>query len=141
MTPFVSIEEMQERVRQFEDRTMPYEEWTHRQHLGVACWYVLLHGDAAFDMFRSRLIPLNEHFGVPQTPTGGYHETITRAWIARIASERRSQPHLPALEFTNWFIATHGDKSHLLDYYSRDVIMSVEARYGFVPPDIKPFEL
>lgn len=140
MTPFTTIEELQNRVWQFESKTMPYEEWTHRQHLGVACWYVLNYGDLALDFFRSRLIPLNEHFGVPQTPTGGYHETITRAWISRISAERARHSDLPALDFTNWFIATYGDKSHLLDFYSRDAIMSIEARYGYIPPDIKSFE-
>jgi hypothetical protein len=82
---------------------------------------------------------------VVQTPTRGYHETITRfsIWAVRryLAARRAEQPMASLLEVTNGLLASpYGDRSYPLDYYTRDHLMSWEARTGWVEPDRRPLE-
>lgn len=133
--------EILELVRGFEEHTLLYEEWTHPAHLTVATVYVIRHGDDALDRIRTGIQTLNKHFGVEQTPTGGYHETLTRVWTHLI------RHHLSGLETEDLgrqvasVIEVFTDKSVMLRYYTRDRIMSTEARYGWIEPDVAALPL
>jgi hypothetical protein len=123
----------------FEDGSIPLGEWNHRAHLTVA--YLLLREcgfDQALSRMRSGILRYNAVHGIEQTPSGGYHETLTVAWMRilramMIAYGPGSGP--------DDFFAQH---PHLLStvllrlYYSRDRIMSDEARHGWVEPDLAP---
>lgn len=113
-------------------RTLPKPEWTHEAHL-AACWTaVRRHGaDEALTMLRSGIKRYNEATGVKNTPTSGYHETVTRYYVGAV-SRLAEQP----------FVAVVADPSVTrdapLDHWSRDRLFSVEARAAWVEPDRAP---
>jgi hypothetical protein len=79
--------------------------------------------------------------GVVQTPTSGYHETLTRffTWVVwRFVSA--APPGLAPDELIDELIRQHGDRDLPLAYYSRERLMSWEARTGWVPPDLRPLD-
>lgn len=81
----MQIEKIKALVTQFQDRTLPKEAWTHEAHLIVALWYVQNYSKAeATCLLRAGIINYNVSVGTVNTPTGGYHETITLFWIGVI---------------------------------------------------------
>lgn len=161
-------------VEQFEALSMPLESWTHAAHLTVATVYAVKYGEEAFERMSEGIQKLNAHFGIEQTPTGGYHHTLTYAYMQLIGGilEENSTPppfaqaHGPSTEGRELYAAplqnsspvgelaakpTEGvlvaqvlerlsDKKVILEYYSRDLIMTKEARFQIVQPDIKPLQ-
>jgi hypothetical protein len=120
------------------NRTLPKEQWTHEAHLRVGLWHVV-HFDApeALVLLRHRISRYNESVGTPNSDTSGYHETITRFYVSLIAwfasGQDRSDP-LDAL--ARRLIEKYGDRDLPFRYYSRDRLFSVEARRGWVEPDL-----
>jgi hypothetical protein len=125
---------------QFEQGTLPKDQWTHTAHVRVAYSYVQRYGTAhAMERMRSGIRALNSVHGTKDTPTSGYHETITQAWIRVLgalwdgceerdsASRNLFQKH-PELAQSNL----------LSRYYSRELLMSSVARVQFVAPDRAP---
>ena len=139
--PFATDQELQQVVREFEDQTLPPLRWTHREHLAVAAVYAKRHGDGALDCMRSGIKALNAAHGVVDTPTGGYHETLTRAWMQLLRQLSDREPGLHELDLANKALALLADKRLLLNYYSRESIMSAEARAGWVDPDLNVLRL
>jgi hypothetical protein len=119
-------------------RTLTHAQWTHAAHVRIAWMYVRDHPlDEAHCLFRIALVKLNDAHGVPESPGRGYHETITRAWLAVIRAAARRRGAADSLAF----FALHPefmDKSHLARHYSPARLMSVEARARFVEPDRAP---
>jgi len=134
--PFASDSELEALLAAFQEARIPRFAWTHREHLAVATLYVLQ--QRGLDEVRAGIQRLNEANGVPQTPTGGYHETITRVWMHLIGERLQMQVPTPPLEAVNDVLDAFGDKEFLLNYYSRERILSSEARYGWIEPDLKP---
>jgi hypothetical protein len=124
----------------FEAGTLPKAEWTHRAHLLVGLWYSThLAPVDALEVVRSGIQRLNAIHGVATTPTGGYHETITRAYmrlIGRFVATERGGGDWAGCAAR--LLARHGERDHLLRYYSRERLMSAEARFGWVEPDLTP---
>jgi len=121
----------------FEACSIPLESWNHRAHLTVA--YLLLREDDfdhALDRMRRGIQKFNAAHGIEQTPTGGYHETLTVAWLRILHAMMIT--HGPG-NGPDGFLDQH---PHLLSkvllrlYYSRARIMSVEARHSWVEPDL-----
>ena len=117
--------------------SLPKEEWTHRAHLLVALWQATrLPAAEALGAMRAGILRLNAAHGVVTTPSRGYHETITRAYMRLIVRFVEDEP-----EGTSWadratrLMARHGEREHLLRYYTRDRLFSAEARFGWVEPD------
>jgi GNAT superfamily N-acetyltransferase len=125
-------------VRAFEDCSLPAAEWTHQAHLTVALWYLRHHpGEEATGRIREGI----RRFNLSHGNATGYHETITVAWVAVIArflAEHDQGQSLSAL--VEALLEQCGDKGCLLRFYSEDVLMSDEARRGWVPPDLRPIE-
>jgi hypothetical protein len=121
----------------FEAASIPGESWTHRDHVRVAFLYLReLPFPQALDKLRTGIKALNRANGVQETPTSGYHETITVAWARLIADAIASRG--AASTFADF--AQHNpdllQKEHLRTHYSRDLIMSPLARISFVDPDL-----
>jgi hypothetical protein len=116
--------------------TLPKEQFTHAAHLTVALHQVRRYGRAEAMLRLSAAIP-RYNAAVGGSPTA-YHDTITVAWIAVIGrfldEHDRGQPlgELAAL-----LTATHG-KFHLDRHYTRERLLSDEARRAFVEPDLAP---
>jgi hypothetical protein len=122
----------------FVSATLPEKDWTHQGHLRVAWLYSRRHPlDEAHVLMRVGIIRLNKTHGLVETAARGYHETITRVWLAVVRSlmnEVRAESSLA-------FVEACGDRlarDALLRHYSRERLMSVEARARYVDPDVSP---
>ncbi|HET6146572.1 MAG TPA: hypothetical protein VFH68_03515, partial [Polyangia bacterium] len=72
---------------QFLDASLPRAQWTHQAHLRVGAWHVDRFGAAdALPRLRVAIRRLNEAHGGANTPTSGYHETVTAAYVTLIAA-------------------------------------------------------
>src|ERR671928_108599 len=137
---FRTSEEMFELLRRFEDCTLPREEWTHAAHLTVALWHLLqFDWPEAVARVRHGIKRYNAAHGVPTTPTGGYHETLTLFWLRAVRryleaerNEARALVHL-----ANELAASH-DSGLPFKHYTRGLLFSPEARAAWVEPDLKP---
>ena len=134
-----SASEIHELMRRFDDCTLAREEFTHAAHVTLAVWNVLWHGPhAAVDVTRSAIMKFNAAKGVTPSPTGGYHDTITRFYVAYVAGLIRERPvGEPLVELVNEVVETCMDRTIPLRYYSRELLMSGEARAGWVAPDLR----
>jgi hypothetical protein len=127
----------------FVHATLTPAEWTHDAHLAVGTWQVAQLGhEAAFEQLQ-RLIPrLNLALGNVNDDHHGYHDTITRAYVVLIAdlveAERRRASTPPSHESLVHAVLAHplARKDALLRFYSRDRLMSVDARRGWGEPDL-----
>jgi hypothetical protein len=137
---FRTADEIKALVRAFEDTTLPRAEWTHRAHLTVALWYLTQHsGREATARIRTGIKRYNAAKGVLTTPTGGYHETLTLFWICMISHFLLFADVSGSLvELTNAMLARIADKDLPLRYYSRERLMSPQARASWVEPDLQP---
>jgi hypothetical protein len=123
----------------FEACTIPIDQWNHRAHLTVA--YLLLRAcplDEATRRMCEGVRRYNAANGIEQTPTGGYHETLTVAWMRILDATMRTYG---AEDGAERFLEQH---PHLMSkvllrlFYSRSRIMSQEARHACVEPDLAP---
>ena len=112
--------------------------WTHRAHLRVAWLFLRRHPlDEAHLLMRIGIIRLNAFHGLVETPARGYHETLTRLWLALIAALMQTADAPSSGAFVDAHQAALG-KDAALRHYSRDRLMSVRARAMFVEPDLSP---
>ena len=72
-------------VLQFQAHDLPKAEWTHQAHLATAMWYLQRYSrEEAICWLRTGIISFNLACGGKNTPTSGYHETLTLFWIGTI---------------------------------------------------------
>jgi hypothetical protein len=116
------------------DRSLPKAEWTHAAHFVAACW-LLRQPDSDALRYIPRLIrAYNEATGVPNTDTGGYHETITLASLRAARAWLAITPEAPLYRA----VSKYGRSDWLLDYWSKPVLFSAAARRSWVEPDLRP---
>ena len=120
--------------------TLPRLEWTHAAHFAAALW-LMRHRtdlDAARDM-PGMIRAYNESAGRVNDDSGGYHETITQASLRALRGVLDVNPETPIYQLVNALMASNlGNPNWLLEYWSRDRLMSVEARRQWSEPDLKP---
>ncbi|WP_413740771.1 hypothetical protein [Sphingomonas sp. Sphisp66] len=119
------------------------EEWTHEAHL-AACLYLLAERpDVDVDAEIAGLISrFNESVGGVNDDQGGYHDTITRAYVAGVRLFLSQAAETGLAERVNALLASPmGRRDWPLGFYSRELLFSVPARRGFVPPDRAPLPL
>ena len=121
------------------DRTLPKAEWTHAAHFAAALWVLRRPDmDAARDM-PGLIRAYNEATGVPNTDTEGYHETITQASLRAARHWLDERPGAPLSHVLARLLGSdHGRSDWLLKHWTRPVLFSVEARRGWVDPDLQP---
>lgn len=132
--------EIESLVLAFESCALPREAWTHRAHLTVALWYLLRHdrGEAT-RLIRDGIKRYNAAKGIVTTRTSGYHETITLFYIHIVGKHlRESRADVSLVSLMNSLMRKYGERSLPLEYYSKDRLMSWEARSSWVEPDLKP---
>lgn len=123
--------------------TLAKEEWTHEAHL-AACLYLLAERrDVDVDAEIAGLISrFNESGGGVNDDTGGYHDTITRAYVAGVRLFLARTEATGLAERVNGLLASPmGRRDWPLGFYSRELLFSVPARRGFVPPDRAPLPM
>lgn len=137
--PYQTPDEIEDLVRGFETCTLPHSAWTHRAHLTVALWYLAQGSEAeASSRMRDGLHRLNQSHGVPTTKERGYHETITLFWLRLIGRDVAKAAGGSIVEIANGIIHRYANSRLPFEYYSRDLLMSWEARMRWVEPDLKP---
>ncbi|HSI17986.1 MAG TPA: hypothetical protein VK980_09465 [Sphingomonas sp.] len=123
-------------------RTLPREEWTHEAHLGATLWLLRDRPDVDVDAEIATIISrYNESVGGVNDTTQGYHDSITRAYVAGIREHLGNRPDgEPLAAAVNALLASPaGRRDWPLRFYSRALLFSVEARLNFVLPDLAPF--
>lgn len=134
---YESEDEILSVVTAFESATLPHDKWRHAEHLLMAMHYAL-HNDfeTALDKMRSGILKLNDFHGVVTTNERGYHETLTVIWTRAVFGYIKDNPNKDLVMLANEIIEKF-DKKYPLRFYSHERLFSIEARYGFVEPDIK----
>ena len=120
--------------------TLPRTEWTHAAHFAAALWLMRYRTD--LDEFRDMpgmIRAYNESVGRVNDDSSGYHETITQASLCALRGVLDVNPDTPIHQLVNALMASNlGNPNWLLEYWSRDRLMSVEARRQWSEPDLKP---
>ena len=121
--------------------TLPRTEWTHAAHFAAALWLMRYRPELdAAETIPGLIRAYNESVGRVNDDSGGYHETITLASLraARGVLEAFA-PDVPVYRIVNALMSgTLANPNWLLEYWSRERLMSVEARRTWVEPDLKP---
>jgi len=121
--------------------TLPKAEWTHEAHLAACLWLLTERPEVDVDAEIGGIIRrYNESVGGVNDDTQGYHETITRAYVAGTRAFLRGWRGGDGLaERVNGLLASPaGRRDWPLAFYSRALLFSVPARRGFVAPDRAP---
>jgi hypothetical protein len=124
-------------VQQFESCSFPFDQWHHRAHVKLAYIYLVRFGfDSASRKLREGIRAYNAANKVPDTPTRGYHETLTMFWLRVIQmSLQEYGPRATADEFFEFHTQLGEKKIHRL-FYSSDLFMTARAKSEFVEPDL-----
>jgi hypothetical protein len=120
--------------------TLPRPEWTHEAHLATCAWLILERPDIAPERDLPDLIRrYNESVGGVNSDTEGYHETITQVSIRGVrAALAQSEGRGLAERVNALLLAEEGRRDWPLRFYSAERLFSVEARRGWVEPDLGP---
>ena len=122
----------------FHDGNLSPEEWTHRAHVRIGFLHVPGEPfETALSRVRDGIRQLNRRHGVPDALDRGYHETMTQAFLRLIAAAAAAAVVTDSSEFCEQHPHLMR-KQILLDYYSRDRILSAEAKQTFIAPDLQP---
>ena len=118
---------------------LPKAEWTHEAHLAATTYLLLKHPEIDLDTALPGLIrAYNESVGGVNDDTQGYHDTITRAFLHGIRlflSEADSAA--PVHDLVNDLLhSPMGQRDWPLRFWSKERLISVEARRGWVEPDL-----
>ena len=119
--------------------TLSRPEWTHEAHLAATTYLLLRRPDVGLDAELPGIIRrFNESVGGVNSDTEGYHETITRAFLAGVRlSLSEADTNRPLHKLVNdLLLSPMGRRDWPLRFYSRERLFSVEARRGFVEPDL-----
>ncbi|MCW3836732.1 hypothetical protein ACFQ1E_12360 [Sphingomonas canadensis] len=122
-------------------RTLPRADWTHEAHLAACLWLLAERPDIDVDARIAWIIArYNESAGGVNDDTQGYHDTITHVYVAGVRHFLRGWRGDAGLaaRANALLLSPVGRRDWPLGFYSRDLLFSVAARRGFVPPDRAP---
>ncbi len=123
----------------FEDCALPSSEWTNQAHVRAAYLYASRQPlTKAINSIRGSIKAYNNATDTPDAIDRGYHETITQAFMHLVsAAVRKPGKYATAQDFCD----AHPElmtKLALKNYYSREHLMTHEAKTRFVEPDLNP---
>jgi hypothetical protein len=140
---YETFDEIEAIVQGFETCSLSKADFTHRNHLTVAVWYLKYNSsEDAAGLMRAGLWRFIEHHDVPREK---YNETITMFWLKAVQAfmEKRrlggQEPDLVSL--TNELLQDYTNPGLVFEYYSRELISSPAAKSGWVEPDLKKIDL
>ena len=122
---------------------LPEPEWTHQAHFAALVHLLRAHREIDLDRQLPGIIwRYNAAVGTPNTDSRGYHETITRFYLMAVRAflARQADDPGPGAMATRLVNASFGQTGFPLRYYSREVLLSVQARRVWVEPDLAPFD-
>lgn len=121
-------------------RTLPRPDWTHEAHLAATAYLLVRRPDIDVDKELPGIIRrYNESVGGVNDDTQGYHETITRTYLHGVRLFlAEAGGDAPVHELVNDLLRSPiGRRDWPLNFYSRNLLFSVEARRHFVSPDLQ----
>lgn len=127
-------------AERFESCEIQPSEFDHPAHMTVALWYLSrFSATEATVLMRAGLHRFLSHHGIGNTK---YNETMTDFWLKLIRSfQERMDANLSIAEIANRLIEAYGGNSKIIfDYYSRERVMSEEAKERWVEPDLRPLD-
>jgi hypothetical protein len=135
--PYKNHAEIAEVVQNFEGCLYAKDEFPHFRHLAVAAWYLShMTPQESLDRMRRGLLTFTRHHGV-----NAYHETITQFWLCVTEKFLQDRPQSePLPDRLNALIHEFARKDVLFEYYSRERVLSDEARERWVAPDLRNFK-
>lgn len=116
-------------------------EWTHEAHLATCAWIILERPDLVPERdLRGLISRYNESVGGVNDETQGYHETITQVFVRGVRLSLATSEGKGGLnDRVNALLRSpQGKREWPLAFYSRERLFSVEARMGWVEPDLQP---
>jgi len=119
---------------------LPREAWTHEAHLAACLWLLTERPDIDVDAEIAGLIcRFNESLGGVNDDHNGYHDSITRAFVTgvRLFLSRTAETGLSA-RVNALLLSDAGQRDWPLRFFSPERLFSVEARRGFIEPDLAP---
>ena len=134
------LEDALKTVEQFDAATLPSWAWTHEAHLICGLSVLSRFGieNAATEM-RQRIIKYNEAVGKINSDTSGYHETVTFFWLKAVWERLSVDGKINFDQATLDELLSNIDLANrnlFLQAYSKELILSVEARRNYVEPDL-----
>ncbi|WP_315787595.1 hypothetical protein [Fischerella sp. JS2] len=140
---YQTVTQIENLITAFKNCTLPSCEWHHTAHLTVALYYLIEYEEKqASDRIRQAIQRYNAAIGIQTSKNSGYHETLTRFWIHMVRHYLSvNQKQASLLQLTNGLIDSYGNKHLPLQYYSRDLLMSWEARISWVEPDLRHLDV
>jgi hypothetical protein len=120
-------------------RTLPKEYWTHEAHLAACTWIVRDRADIVPERDMPAIISrYNESVGGVNSDTEGYHETITQVFIRGVRDHLGEVGReIQLVDAVNaLLLSERGRRDWPLRFYTRERLISVEARRGLVEPDL-----
>src|SRR4030095_9883133 len=139
----MTVEQAKDLVTQFETCSLPKEKWTHEAHFVMALWYCShLPIPLAMQSIRNGIKKYNLSVGGANTDDSGYHETITVFYTRMIITYLLKNNTTPGFEhkLAGLFQQSFLVKDFPLQYYSKNRLMSKEARKEWIPPDIQSLQ-
>ncbi len=125
--------------RQFNQRAISDPDFGHEAHVRAAYLVIQNHG------FENALAPMRDGLRellanaqlAGYEPRTGYHETITVFWLHTVRRHMAGRTFANSQEFVRSSPELL-DKRLMLRHYSKDRLMSDEARARFIEPDLAP---
>ncbi|KCZ98329.1 hypothetical protein HPO_10507 [Hyphomonas polymorpha PS728] len=119
--------------------TLPREAWTHTAHFAFAIWMQAERGGDILPAVRAAICAYNVAVGVENTDRAGYHETITAASLAVVAAHVAAHPGASNAALLAALLAGPcGRSDWIFAHWSKERLLSVEARREWTPPDLQP---
>ena len=137
-----SPSEIDNLVHAFQECSLPRSQWNHAAHLTAALWYLFYDSEPeAVNAIRNGIKRYNSVQGIESTKDTRYHETLTLFWMrivrGYLAEESRNRS---IVSLANGVIAQYAARNLPFCYYTRDRLMSWEARLNWVEPDLRAID-
>lgn len=118
-------------IEAFEAGKISSKDFHHMDHIRLAWIYVTGFG---LDLASKKVIQGIRNFATIHGATQLYHETITRFWISAVhqAVQGRTAETFP--EFIEWN-AELADKNFIYRFYSKEVLLSEDAKRSWIQPE------
>jgi len=136
--PFERSSQVAALLAAFRSTALPHASWNHRAHLAVALVLAReLDRPAVLETMRAGIQRYNAAHGVISTPTGGYHETLTRFYMHLVDCYINEVPAADLAEDANRLYLQWGRRDLALEYYTRERLFSEAARADWVEPNLR----
>lgn len=129
-------------VALWRDGILPASAFTHQAHVLIAAWHLThMPYEDALEAMRVGIPRFNVAAGGANTADSGYHETLTRFWVAKVAAYLKTREDELPLAKVRAAVEHFGiRRDWFQDHYSFDVPKSREARARWMAPDLRPID-